>query len=541
MAYAEQYSDKQVLIIDDMPDMRSSLRSQIASLAIEKVGVAATVREALDQIRKRKFDIILCDYYLGSGTDGQQFLEYLRTAGIISRATLFIMVTAETGYESVITAAECLPDDYLLKPFTAETLRSRFERLLEKKARLAAIDRLQDQGRWQEIIPACDAIIAAKDKYLIDAMRIKGNALVMTRQFEAAREFYEKALALRPLPWARLGLARAERGLGNSDKAKQVLGQIVAENPNFLSAYDMLGHIHMEEGDAEQALAVLDSACSVSPNSLTRHRAIAAIAEDAADFGRVEKALSVVVQKTRNSPLRSSADYARLGNALTELGDAGRAVEVLGEAKTSFKEPGDARLLAAVEAVAQQKAGNQEAAREALGRALEGGAKGLPEAAALAVAKACLVHGKQDEATDILRDVIQNNPDAAGVHARVHAVMKEHGGEEASQRLIEMSVKEIIQLNNAAVEKARAGAVAEASRMLSEAAARLPNNLQVVANASYCLLVDVFQNGIDAAKLREAQALQQAVVAKNCNYPKLADIADVMGKIQAKYGSGANA
>lgn len=541
MAYAESYSDKQVLIIDDMPDMRSSLRSQIATLAIEKVGVAATVRDALDQIRKKKFDIILCDYYLGGSTDGQQFLEYLRTTGIISRATLFIMVTAETGYESVITAAECLPDDYLLKPFTAETLKSRFERLLEKKTRLAAIDKLQDQGRWPEIIAACDGIIAAKDKYLVDAMRIKGNALVMTRQFEAARDFYQKALALRPMPWARLGLARALRELGEGEKAKQVLGQIVDENPNFLSAYDMLGHIHMEEGNSNEALAVLDRACNVSPNSLARHRAIAGIAEDAADFERVEKALSIVVQKTKNSPLRSSSDFARLGNALTEIGEVGRAVEVLNEAKIAFKDPGEARMLAAVEAVAQQKAGNPEAAKQALERALEGGTHGLTESLALAVAKACLVHEKQDAATAILRDVIQNSPDAASVHARVHSIMKEHGGEEASQKLIDLSVKEIIQLNNAAVERARAGEIAVASKMLAEAAARLPNNLQVVANAAYCLLVDVFQNGVDATKLREAQALQQAVMARNCNYPKLADIADVLGKIQAKYGSGANA
>jgi tetratricopeptide (TPR) repeat protein len=406
---------------------------------------------------------------------------------------------------------------------------------------LAAIDKLQDQGRWQDIIPACDAIIAARDKYLVDAMRIKGNALVMTRQFDAARDFYEKALALRPMPWARLGLARAWRELGQADKAKELLGQIVDANPNFLSAYDMLGHIHMEEGNSKEALAVLDNACNVSPNSLARHRAIAGIAEDAADFERVEKALSIVVNKTKNSPLRTSSDYARLGNALTEMGDAGRAVEVLNEAKVAFKEGEDARLLAAVEAVAQHKVGNAEAAKQALQRALQGGVAGLPEATALAVAKACLVNEKQDEASAILRDVIQNNPDAAAVHARVHGIMKEHGGEEASQKLIEMSVKEIIQLNNAAVEKARAGEVASASKMLSEAAARLPNNLQIVSNAAYCLLVDVLQNGIDAAKLRKAQALQQSVIAKNPAYPKLGDIAGVLGKIQAKYGSGANA
>ncbi|MDD5250251.1 MAG: response regulator [Rhodocyclaceae bacterium] len=541
MAYPASYSDKRLLIIDDMPDMRSTLRSQVASLAIEKVGVAGNIRDAIEQLKKTRFDIILCDYYLGGGTDGQQFLEFLRSTNMISRATLFIMVTAETGYEGVITAAECLPDDYLIKPFTADTLHSRFERLLEKKARLAAIDKLQDQGRWQEMIVACDEIIAAKDKYLIDAMRIKGNALVMSGQFEAARDFYQQALALRPMPWAKLGLARALRSIGAGDEAKALLADIIADSPSFLSAYDMLGRIHLEEGRSEEALKVLDSACNVSPNSLARHRSIAGIAEDAADFGRVEQALSIVVRKTRNSPLRNSADYAKLGNALAEIGETGKAVAVLEEAKTSFKESGDVRLLAAVEAVTQQKAGNPALAQQALERALAGGTAALPAATALAIAKACLANDRQDEALALFKDVIQNNPEATAVHGRVSSILKQHGSEELSRQLIESSIKEIIRLNNSAVEKAKAGEFAVASQMLTAAAARLPDNLQIVANAAYCLLLDVFMNGLDAAKLREAQLLQQAVVGKNSRHPKLADISDLMVKIQAKYRPAASA
>jgi tetratricopeptide (TPR) repeat protein len=535
MANPPSYSDKRLLIVDDMPDMRSTLRSQIGSLAIDKVAMASNAREALDHLRKAKFDIILCDYYLGASTDGQQFLEFLRNSKIISRATLFVMITAETGYESVITAAECLPDDYLLKPFTAETLKSRFERLLEKKARLADIDLLQDKGRWPEIVAACDAIIAVKDKYLIDAMRIKGNALVMSGRLDLARDFYQQALELRPMPWARMGLAKALRGLGEGEQAKLLLKELLADSPQFLSAYDMLGQIHMEAGEGEKALEVLDTACTVSPNSLARHRSIADIAEETADFSRVEKALSIVVSRTRNSPLRNSSDYAKLGNALTEMGDVGKAVAVLDEAKTSFKEPGDVRLLAAVEAVTQQKAGNADLANQALQRALQGGVEKLPEATTLAIAKACLANNRQDDAMALLKDVIQNNPESKDVHGRVSSLMRQHGSEELSQALIESSVQEIIQLNNSAVAKAKAGEFAVASQMLSEAAARLPDNLQIVANASFCLLLDVFMNQLDSAKLREAQLLQQSVVEKNSRHPKLADIADLMAKIQAKY------
>jgi CheY-like chemotaxis protein len=533
------YSGKQVLIVDDVADMRTALRGQVASLGLEKISVAGTVRDALERIKEQRFDIILCDYYLGGNTDGQQLLEYLRTSRIISRATLFVMVTAESGYESVITAAECLPDDYLLKPFTADTLRARFDRLLEKKERLARIDRLQDQGRWTDIIAACDEIMAASDKYLIDAMRIKGNALIATGRHDEARQLYQSAIALRPMPWARLGLARALRGLGDTPAATEVLETLVRETPTFLSAYDVLGQIHMEDGAGDAALQVLDQACNVSPNSLTRHRSIATIAEETGDLARVEKALSLVVQKTRNSPLRNSSDYARLGTALTELGEPARAVGLIDEAKLTFRDKTDSRLLAAVEAVAQERNGNAAAARQALDRALEGGTGKLPEHVALAVAKACLVHDMKDQATDILTAVVQNNPDARQVHARVSNVLKAHGGEEVAKRLIEKSVRQIIELNNTAVAKAKAGEFALASGMLTEAAARLPDNLQIVANAAYCLLLDIHHNGFDAERLKEAMALRQSLLERNASHPKLADIADVLGKIRVKYGAGA--
>ncbi len=535
MAPPISYKDKQILIIDDMPDMRSSLRSQISSLDIQKVSVAANVRDALDLIRQKNHDVILCDYFLGAGTDGQQFLEFLRTTNAIGRATLFIMVTAETGYESVITAAECMPDDYLLKPFTAETLKTRLERLLEKKARLAVIDKLQDKAAWLEIITACDEIIAVRDKYLIDALRIKGNALVMARQYEAAIQFYQQALATRAMPWASLGLAKALKGKGDTEQAKQVLSSLISASPNLLSAYDLLGRIHTEEGHGEEALTILDSACKVAPNSLARQRSLASIAEDTGQFERVEKAMSIVVKKTKNSPLRVASDYAKLGNALTEIGDLGKAITVIEEAKATFKETDDIRLLAATEAVALQKSGKSELAMQALEIALAGNTGSLPEATNLAIAKACLANDRMDDAMAILKTVVQNNPESSAIHGRISSILKDHGGADAAKTLIEKSAKEVIELNNNAIVKAKAGEFAEAAQMLREAAVQLPNNLQIVSNAALSLLVDVFMNGVDAVKINDAKLFQEAVIKQNNQHPKLPEIAGFMAKVQAKY------
>lgn len=535
MAIVSSYSNKRVLILDDMPEMRSSLRIQVASLGIDQVALAANVRDALEHLKIHHFDLMLCDYYLGGSTDGQQFLEYLRTKKIISRSTIVIMITAEQSYESVITAAECMPDDYLLKPFTADAIKVRLDRLLEKKVRLAQIDKLQDQGRWSEIIPACDEILAAKDKYLVDAMRVKGNALIMTRRFDDAVAFYKEALQLRSMPWAKLGLAKAQQGSGNHEHAKCTLQEIIAETPRFLAAYDALGHLHRENGQMEDALKILDDACVISPNALARHRAIAKVAEEASDFGRVEKALKTVLQKTINSPLRDLNDYATLGNALTELGDHAQAIAVIDEAKKNFKNSDDSPILASTEAIAHHKAGNADRARSALARTMKGGAKALSDTDKIAVAKAYLLHGQHDEAEQMLKHVVQNTPGQTALHGVVVNLMKVYGAQGKAENFIEESHAEVIQLNNDAVKIGQSGDLKAAAAMMREAAERLPGNLQILANASYALLLDMLANGIDAGELNDANRYRKLLVSLDQHHPKLDAISEAMAKLQSKF------
>lgn len=538
MAFYTSYSDKRFLILDDMPEVRSTLRSQVGSLGCENVVLCSTVKDALESLSSKSVDVILCDFYLAGGTDGQQFLEFLRNRSIIKRGVLFIMITAEKSYEQVVTTAECLPDDYLLKPFTAESLQLRLERLLEKKRRLEKVDQLQDRKNWKGVIVACDEIIGVRDRYLFDALRIKGNALIQAGQHDTAVAFYEEMLAQRAMPWVKLGLARALYLQKDHGRSKDVLKGLIEESPRLMAAYDLLGHVHMDLGDADEAIAILDSACEISPNSLARHRAIATVAEQKGDHSRVEQALDRVIKRTRNSPLRDASDFARLGSALTEMGQVDRAISLLEDVRTNFKNDAHHPHLAAVEAIAHQKAGNPEKAAAALDRALANDPGKQPEAVAVALARACLTTGRHDQADRIFKKLMQDNPDSGSLKDRVTAVFAEHGLPERGERLIAESVQEIVQLNNEAVGLAKSGQLGKASGMLMEAAHRLPGNLQIVANAASALFLDVFHNGLDPAKLKVAQGFRQQVESRQPNHPKLADIAELVSRIQAKYAQG---
>jgi tetratricopeptide (TPR) repeat protein len=242
-----------------------------------------------------------------------------------------------------------------------------------------------------------------------------------------------------------------------------------------------------------------------------------------------------VIKRTRHSPLRETRDFARLGNALTEMGQAGKAVALLEEVRTSFKSDAHNPLLAAVEAIAQQKSGNPDKATAALARAMRGNHSRLPEAVAMALAKACLATGDQQAAQAILKNLVQSKPEAKDLHARISAVLRDNGAPQLAEQLVKESIREIIDLNNEAVRRAKAGELSIAAQMLSEAAQRLPGNLQIVANAATALLFDIFRNGLDMAKLRTAQAFQQSVEGQSPTHPKLAEMAALMQRIRTKY------
>ena len=113
------------LVIEANGGMRSQLRDMLALTGITKVQFAVAAGAAVRKLRDNVFDLILCEYHLGAGQDGQHLLEDLRHNRIIPLETLFIMVTGERQYERVVGAAELAPSDYILKPFTPDALLAR--------------------------------------------------------------------------------------------------------------------------------------------------------------------------------------------------------------------------------------------------------------------------------------------------------------------------------------------------------------------------------------------------------------------------------
>jgi len=526
LATVSKVSDKWVLVIDDMEGMRAQLRMSLSSSGFAKLHVVSSIKEALERFAAHQYDVILCDYSLGDSTNGQQFLEYLRTNDLIKRNAIFVMITAEQSYAKVVAASECAPDDYLLKPFTAAQFNIRLEKLLERQAFFSAIDQAADKKNWARMITECDKLIASRDKYFFDLCKIKGVALVRDNRVQQAVDFYRELLAMRPLGWAKLGLARALARLNERVEAERLAREILHEMPQFMAAYDFLGGLMTESGDKNAALEVLLKAREIAPGTMNRIRELSTLA---VSMGKPELAESVMREtliQHKHSPVRQANDYAVLSRALLDQGKTQEALTVVQDAKKSFSDKQSQLALAVTECGVHRAAGNDELAHAALESAMADADSGSCSADALvAMADACFALGREEEATRLLEQAVQNNHEDAAIKDKVHAALVA-AGRDASEAtaLIEASAAEVIRLNNEGVRRAQAGELAEAIELLSDAADRLPNNLQILGNAALVIALDLARNGKDADKLSRCRVYRESLLKKSPNHPKLEQI-----------------
>jgi DNA-binding response OmpR family regulator/Flp pilus assembly protein TadD len=534
MAIITKTSDKKVLIIDDLPGMRSQLQMSLASAGFEKLHVVSNIKEALQRIEENRYDVILSDYFLGDSTSGQQFLEYLRTKDLISRNTIFIMITAERTYENVVMAAECAPDDYLLKPFTAEQLMSRLDKLVERQKRFAVIDDAHDRKDWNGVLRECDRMLAAKDRYFIELCKIKAATLLKLNREQEAADIYREVLALRPLPWAKLGLARALAQAGDNAQSLQLAQALINENAQFMAAYDFLGGLLDRAGDKQEALQVLQQARTVSPGSMRRNREITTLAMDTGNHGLAEAVMSDVLKQHKYSPVREAHDYAILARAMSEQGKTGAALATIDEARGSFRDAVSDAVLAASECVAHHKAGNAAQAEAALSRAMAVDQAALPPAILASVADACFALGKEEQANAVIKQMVQNHPDDDAVYGKVRTVLAAAGKSDTeASAVIAQSAQEVIQINNEGVRKAQAGELEAAIALLCEAADRLPNNLRIVGNAALALALDLARNGVRPERMQACLRYRRVVADRAPEDPKLVQIDATLKKVRS--------
>ncbi len=117
-----------VLIVDDYKTMLRIIRNLLKQIDFNNVDEAMDGTEAIGKLRAGNYGLVISDWNMVPMT-GLQLLQEVRADAKL-KAMPFIMITAESKAENVVAAKQAGVSNYIVKPFNAETLRGKIEKVL---------------------------------------------------------------------------------------------------------------------------------------------------------------------------------------------------------------------------------------------------------------------------------------------------------------------------------------------------------------------------------------------------------------------------
>ena len=542
LSSAQLSAQLSVLIVDPNPGVRANLQNMLGQSGITRIESAMNAGTAIKALGRRSFDIILCEYDLGTGTDegqdGQQLLEDLRHHRIIPPWAIFIMLTAEGAYGKVVSAAELTPTDYILKPFTAQVLHHRIQKAVTRRAALLPVYQLIAQGQPREAIEAAIEAARARPHYALDFARLRAELHASLKEHELAETVYRDVLSAKPIGWARLGLARSLAAQGRADEAIPLIEQIVADNPRLMAAYDLLARCQQERGDFVEARKTLEDAVAISPYVVRRLRRLGEVALETGDADAAEKSFRQVVTRSRHSEFRNPEDHVNLVKALVRKGDPHGASATIRDLERSLRGTPAADACKAISiALLHDAAGNGAAAVKELKQAVDAVRAGGTLSSGLRVdlAQSCLSHRMDDEASEVLLGALNGSDDALSAQQALNVFVKAGRPDLADGMGKQLRAQAQILLG-VADEKRNMGDVRGAVQTLLEALHMAPNNLQVMIAVVGGVLRQIMEMGWDHPLAALSEEQLEHIRALDPAHPRLAALDAELAAAKRKYG-----
>ncbi len=122
--------DMKILIVDDFSTMRRIIKNLLRDLGFNNIMEADDGTTALPLLQKGGFDFLVTDWNM-PGMQGIDLLIAIREDPDLSSLPV-LMLTAESKREQIIEAAQAGVNGYVVKPFTAQTLKEKIDKIFER-------------------------------------------------------------------------------------------------------------------------------------------------------------------------------------------------------------------------------------------------------------------------------------------------------------------------------------------------------------------------------------------------------------------------
>ena len=124
--------DMKILVVDDFSTMRRIIKNLLRELGFNNVSEADDGKTGLAALQNTEFDFLITDWNM-PGMPGIDLLKAVRADEKLKSIPV-LMVTAEAKKEQIIEAAQSGVNGYVVKPFTAQTLKEKIDKIFERSA-----------------------------------------------------------------------------------------------------------------------------------------------------------------------------------------------------------------------------------------------------------------------------------------------------------------------------------------------------------------------------------------------------------------------
>ena len=129
-------TNMKILIVDDFSTMRRIIKNLLRDLGFNNTHEADDGNTALPLLKGGNFDFLITDWNM-PGMQGIDLLRAVRADPNLSSLPV-LLVTAEARRDQIVLAAEAGVNGYIVKPFTAQTLKEKIEKIFERIAATTA-------------------------------------------------------------------------------------------------------------------------------------------------------------------------------------------------------------------------------------------------------------------------------------------------------------------------------------------------------------------------------------------------------------------
>lgn len=520
----EKFAKKRVLIVDELEAFRFSTKQALMSLGMKMVDSASTAQSVISGFQNVHYDVVLCNYDLGKGKNGQELLEELRHRRLLKFTGLFFIITAEVERGKVMGTLENEPDGYLVKPVTPNDLKQRLGKALEQKEALVLINEAIDDGDYRTALAYCDARLEEKAPYSLTCSKTKAWLLGKLGKLKDARDFYEHLLKNTDAAWVEYGLAKTLIKLNTYDRAEDLLKGLLEKEPDHVEAMDLLAELYKQRGKTQEAQAVVERAIQRSPNSLLRQKELADLCIENKDTEGANEAFKSVIKLGDQSVYAKPDQYYDYAQFLanehdSEQGqDLDEAFKLLAKANKRFSNTAQIETQSKlVGACIHATTGNTEEAEKILDEALV--AKKESEnpydpGTLQVMAKTMSVLGHDEEAEKLLEeaaDLAERDSDSvADIYDQMNASISSEARVQAAT------------YNKAGIKLYSEGKIEEAAKELRMAIPLTPRHISLNLNLIQVLLKLQQSNNDPQYKKEIERSLQKVrhIPSHHYEYPR---------------------